>query len=357
VCIVAYVSGHGFGHSAREVEILRRLPADIPLVVKSAAPEWFWRQEVSRPFTFVADSFDVGCLQTTSLEVDVRATLAAWQAINARNRERAAAEADDLRQRGARVVLTDVPPFPLSLAADLGIPGVCVANFTWADIYAEYAPAEPAFGPVVAQLEREYARATLLLEADLALPMPYFPRRESAGLVARVGRDRRTDLEARLPEAARGKRLALLYAGNWGIPLPYARLADFSDWHFLTLNAVPAGASLPNLTVAAQDWMPHPDLVASVDLVITKPGYGMVGECLTAGTPLLYCPRAGFAEYAALDAALTAAGLGLRIPAGAFLRADWSDALASVPPRGSLPRRDAPGGAAVVARLTDLYRA
>ena len=343
--VVAYVSGHGFGHSAREVDILRRLPDDIPLVVKTSAPEWFWRAEVSRPFTFVADAFDVGCLQSNSLDVDAPATLAAYKEIAAQNAARADEELEDLRRRGARVVLTDVPAFPLTLAARLGIPGLCVANFTWADIYAHLAEEEPGFGPLAARLESEYAQAALLLDADLSLPMTYFPRRTEVGIVARPWRARRDELLRLLPpEVARaGKRVALLYVGNWGLPLPWPRLETFGDgWHFVSLAAPPVPVA--NFSVLPQTAMPHPDLVASLDLVISKPGYGLVGECLAAGTPLLYCPREAFVEYQALDAVLSGWPGGLRIPTEAFLDADWRPYLDRVPPRGSIESRPAGGG-------------
>ncbi len=346
--VVAYVSGHGFGHATREVEILRRLPERIGLTIKSLAPEWFWQREIARPFTFVVDAFDVGCVQTTSLDVDPAATLRAFRERDALNRARFDAEADDLRRMGASVVVTDVASFPLTLAKTVGVPGVCIANFTWADIYAEYVADEPGFAPVVAQLEDEYGQAALCLQTDLSLPMPYFPQREAVGLVARTGADRRDTLLAHLPEAALGKRLALIYAGNWGLPLPWERLNDFAKWHFLSLGA-PVNASSqslpPNFTVAAQDWMAHPDLVASVDCVISKLGYGLTGECLRAGTPLVFCPRAGFAEHAALEAAVLKAGVGVPIALEDFLRALWGDALDHVPPRHAFPPRDAPGGA------------
>lgn len=351
--VVAYVSGHGFGHSAREVEILRRLPAHIPLVVKSAAPEWFWRQEVLRPFEFVSDSYDVGCVQTSSLEVDVSATLAAWQVIDARNQERFHDEVADLRQRGARVVVTDVGPFPLAVAHALGVPGLCIANFTWADIYAEYIAQEPGFAPVVADMERDYARATVMLETDLALSMSYFPRQESVGLVARSGTARRAELFQMIDPAAHGKRLALVYAGNWGMPIPWQRLEEFADWHFLSLN--PFETEIRNLSLISQGAMPHPDFVASVDLVISKLGYGIVGECLTAGTPLLYCPRHGFAEYTALNAALSDWLGRLLLPSDTFLSADWKDALHKVPTYGSVLPRPAPGGAAAAKRIVDFW--
>ncbi len=341
MCVVAYVSGHGFGHSAREVEVLRRLPPEIPLVVKTAAPEWFWREEVQRPFELVPDAYDVGCLQTNSLDVAAAATYDAYREVAARNEARRSEEEVDLRRRGARVVITDVPSFPLTIAAHLGLPGLCVANFTWTDIYAGLVDAEPRFMPVVVELEREYALATLLLDADLSLPMPYFPHRERIGLVARPHRERRDELVALLG-VEQTKRLALVYAGNWGLPLPWERLQTFTDWHFVSLAAPPV--SVANLTVLPRRALPHADLVASVDLVISKAGYGLVGECLSAGTPLLYCPRPDFAENTALDAALSAWPGGLRASAEDFLAAHWEPFLKQVPPRGAVPRYTADGG-------------
>ena len=335
MAIVAYVSGHGLGHSAREVTILRDLPQEIPLYVKTVAPEWFWRAEVKRAFTLIPESFDVGCLQTDSMTVDQAATKAAWEVQNQRNEARRADEFAWLKSIGARLVLTDVASFPLTL----GLPSVCVANFTWADIYAEYV----GFEDIVAQLEAEYAQATLLLEAGLALPMSYFPHRESVGLVARVGGERAMNQEG---------RSALIYAGNWGMPFPWTSLERFVDWTFYTLTPPPKPWPR-NLVVLAREARRHEDLVASVDCVISKAGYGLVGECMASGTPLLYGPRTGFAEFAALDAALKDWDGGIRLESEAFLSASWP--LESVPAKGSVSPLPAPGAAAIVKRLRELW--
>lgn len=342
MCVVAYVSGHGFGHSAREVEILRRLPPEIPLVVKTTAPEWFWREEIARPFEYVPDRYDAGCVQKDSISVHVAGTLAAWQEINAKNHTRRQSEADDLRQRGASVVVTDVAAFPLTVAAAVGIPSVCVANFTWADIYAGYVAEEPAFAPIVTALEAQYASATLCLDSDLSLPMPYFGHKKQVGLVARPFQKRCDELIHRLRPQGVGKRLALLYLGNWGLPIPYERLEAFTEWQFLSLSPPPVPVA--NWSIIGRDWMPHADLVASVDLVITKPGYGIVGECLHAGTPLLYCPRPNFAEYAALDHALQQWRGGLRLSMEQFLRVEWAEVLNHLPEWETIPALSAPGG-------------
>jgi len=41
----------------------------------------------------------------------------------------------------------------------------------------------------------------------------------------------------------------------------------------------------------------YEDLVAACDAVISKPGFGIIGECATAGVPLLYTSRGAFREY------------------------------------------------------------
>lgn len=357
MCVIAYVSGHGLGHAAREIEILRRLPPDVPLVVKTKSPAWFWNEEMTRPFELVSAGFDVGAVQHSSLTTDIGETLAAWNDIRAQNVNRFADEFADAKRRGAQVIVGDIVPFAFAVADALGVPAFCPTNFTWADIYADYVPTEPHFAPIVAELAAQYSRATLL-DTDLALPMPYFTMREHVGLVARTGTDRRNELLDALPPDERDKRLALLYAGNWGLPLAWERLADFaSDWHFLMLQSPPADetATLLNLSILPRVVLPHPDIVASVDLVISKPGYGLVGECLAAGTPLLYCPRSGFAEYAAIDAALVRWPGGYKLPLDAFVALAWQQTLNSLPPRNTIESRPAPGGANAAARITSAW--
>ena len=41
----------------------------------------------------------------------------------------------------------------------------------------------------------------------------------------------------------------------------------------------------------------YEDLVAASDVVVTKPGYGIVSECIANDVPLLYTSRGRFADY------------------------------------------------------------
>jgi hypothetical protein len=41
----------------------------------------------------------------------------------------------------------------------------------------------------------------------------------------------------------------------------------------------------------------YPDVVAAADVVVTKPGYGIVTDAIAGGTRLVYCDRGDFPEY------------------------------------------------------------
>jgi L-arabinokinase len=46
----------------------------------------------------------------------------------------------------------------------------------------------------------------------------------------------------------------------------------------------------------AQGWR-YEDLVAAADAVVTKPGYGIISECIANKTAMLYTSRGHFIEY------------------------------------------------------------
>jgi L-arabinokinase len=97
----------------------------------------------------------------------------------------------------------------------------------------------------------------------------------------------------------------------------------------------------------------YEDLVGAVDVVASKPGYGIISECAANGTALLYTDRGRFCEYEVLVREMP------RYLESAFigqedLRAGrWRDAVADLlgrPRRAAVP---ADGAAMAAAWLSD----
>ena len=224
-----YITGHGFGHAIRTVQVLKALPPDLPLILKTTAPERLFREELAgRDFDYILAEYDCGCLQSDSVTVLRRETLARYGEIAAQNAARLTNEIAFLQQRGVCCVASDIPAFPLYAAKQAGLPGVAVANFTWHDIYAEYVQtAEDA--ALLAQMASEYAAATVALVTPLNVPTGgnVFPNVECVPLVARKGNSVRGALTRTL-DIPDGKHLALLYLGGWGLDINWPALEQLA---------------------------------------------------------------------------------------------------------------------------------
>ncbi len=68
------------------------------------------------------------------------------------------------------------------------------------------------------------------------------------------------------------------------------------------LPSPPAGVYQLSESALYGSGLRYEDLVAAVDVVATKPGYGIVSECIANETAILYTSRGQFVEYEVLVA-------------------------------------------------------
>ena len=342
-----YITGHGFGHAIRTAQILKALPPDVRLILKTTVPERLLREEApGRDFTLVPAEYDCGCLQSDSVTVRPRATLDRYAEIEAANDARLTEEVAWLKRERIGAVVTDIPAFPLRAARDAGIPGFAVANFTWHDIYREYAET-PEDDARLDRMAAEYGAAATAFITPLSTPTVAdpFPRVERVPLVARRGQ-RREALGTSLG-VGEGRRLALLYLGSWGLDIDWPALARLSDWVFLTYDAPPR--PIANVAVLdRRDW-PYADVAASVGCVVSKAGYGTVTECIANAVPLVYVPRTAFVEYDSLVRGMAPWGGGLPISDPDFRAGRWQSALNAAVAARLDANAYATNGAAVIA--------
>ena len=108
--------------------------------------------------------------------------------------------------------------------------------------------------------------------------------------------------------------------------------------HFVGFHPAPERPAGRTCTSSRADEWTGADLAASTDAIVAKAGYGTVCEAMVAGTPMIYPPRTGFAEYRVLDRALPS--LGRRHPRlGPRLRRARGWTAASTGPSPSSPAR------------------
>jgi len=366
--VVFFISGHGFGHASREVEVMNalggRLGDDLRLIIRSAVGPPLLERTLKVPYELRPGICDTGVVQTNSVTHDDRATIAAAAEFYGAFDARVAAEAEALRHDHVDLVVVDIAPLGLAVAAALGVPSVFIANFTWDWIYEGHEGFAAAAPVVIETIRRAHAHATITLK------LPLSPSFAGSGLgdvrdlplIARRSTHSRTDTRAHfgLPQS---RKIALLSFGGYGLSELNLSDVDCADeWDLVvtdrSVSDSPA-TRLPYVHAISESGLAgvfrYEDLVAAADAVITKPGFGIIGECATAGTPMVYTSRGDFREYDVLVEEMP------RVLRCAFIsQADlfggrWRAALASAVSQPAPPMRLDPVGAEVAAETIANY--
>jgi len=302
--LAVYVSGHGYGHSTRTAEVLgavRARDARLPIAVSTSAPGFLFEGAFAPPLSVRRVECDVGLVQKDALVIDEAGTAEAWRSFRAGWGALVARESAWLREAGARLVLGDIPPLAFAAAAEAGVPSVALGNFSWDWIYGHLAGRVPALAEAAAHAAEAYARADLLLRLPFAGDLSAFRRVEDLPLVVR--RPAVARAEARLRLGLDARPVVLLSFGGLGLPgLEPAAYGALADYRFLLTGRAgdqPAPRNLTRVDAAALEkaGLGYPDLVGAADVVVTKPGYGIVTDCIGASTRLVYTDRGDFPEY------------------------------------------------------------
>ncbi len=229
----------------------------------------------------------------TSLDVLAAASHAAYLDTHRRWRRRVRLEAQELCARGASLVLANVPYLPLAAAAQAGIPALALCSLNWGEVYDHYCGALPGAAAIALEIRSAYASARAFLNPEPSMPMPGLANCRAVGPIARLGRRRKAEIAARLGIDPGGKLVLLCLGGiptplrctEWKIPRGMALLVSGTDLG-------PGGAVHPIEATGVS----YIDAIASVDALITKPGYGSFVEAACNGVPVLYTRRRDWPE-------------------------------------------------------------
>lgn len=333
-----FLSGHGFGHGVRNAAILEALPREVEVHLFTSLPESFFREELHRPFRLHPVEIDCGCLQSSSIDVDVEATLGRYAHLDGRRSEFLADLVPRLKSLGIRRVIGDIPPLAFPIAKAAGIPSIALYNFTWLDIYRPFVEEHPRYRGMLQRMEADYALADTRLRLWPHMDGGMPGESEDVGILCRPGTLRREEFAERF-RLDPAKRWALVYVGSHGLGgVAWSNLARYGDWEFLGLYPL-EGAPASYRVITKDPSFRYADLTASCDLVLGKLGYGLVTECLTQAKPVLFLGRSGFAEFPILKSLVEDQGLGREISLEEFRRLEIGEALASLAAVPRTPRK------------------
>jgi L-arabinokinase len=302
-----YISGHGYGHASRQIEIIntiaRRAPGSRILIRSSAARQLFERT-VSAQYELDPRPCDTGVVQIDSLRLDEAETIHHAAEFYRTFESRARDEADLLTSRGVRLVVADAPPLACAAAARAGIPSIVISNFTWDWIYSGYPEHLPAAPELIPTIQRAYRAAAAAWRLPMHGGFDTFEKVVDLPFVARRATHTREDTRRALGLPL-DRRIALSSFSVYGADgIDFSSLDCTRRWDIVQTwsgsgDAPPTcdGTRFVHEPSLYAAQLRYEDLVAACDVVVTKPGYGIISECIANGTAIVYTSRGRFVEY------------------------------------------------------------
>jgi hypothetical protein len=316
--IVFYVSGHGFGHAVRTIEVINAMLAKRPetrIGVRTAAPRWLFDLTVKGKITFSTLECDTGVVQVDSLTLDEADSIRRASAFHSDLVTRAASETRVLRELGAGLIVGDIPPLAFAVGGAAGIPSIGLGNFTWDWVYADY-PRVRLAPSLLPAIRTAYSRASMALRLPMCGGFENFSNVKDIPFIARHATRTREEV-CKLLKLPADKPIVLVSFGGYGLPgLETDALAKFKKYTVITTANLPLGRTRKEMPTAERkgsfislneesmydSGVRYEDLVGASEVVVTKPGYGIISECIANDSAVLYTSRGHFPEYDVLVA-------------------------------------------------------
>ena len=311
--IVFYISGHGFGHASRSIEVINAILAQRPetrVGVRTSAPRWLFDLTVKGKVTYSTLECDTGVVQVDALTLDEADSIRRASSFHSDLVTRAASETRALRELGAGIIVGDIPPLAFAVGASAGIPSIGLGNFTWDWIYADY-PRVRLAPSLLPAIRGAYAKASMALRLPMSGGFESFSNVRDIPFVARHASRSREEV-CKLLKLPTEKPIVLASFGGLGLSgLDTDVVAKFKKYTVITAVTAPLGRQQKNAPASERKGsfitineeamynigVRYEDLVGAAEAVVTKPGYGIVSECIANDSAILYTPRGHFPEY------------------------------------------------------------
>ncbi|UOD50368.1 hypothetical protein [Orrella daihaiensis] len=315
--IMAAISAHGFGHLAQIAPVINAcqrlsdqgVAPEFELTFRSTLPRTQIAARVPRPFHLDIGADDFGMVMLDALRVDLLQSLQRYAILHQRWDEHVETLAQHLQTRRLTGVLADAPYLTLAAAKAANIPSVAICSLNWAEILEQCVRRDPeatkAAGVSAAQLTQilqqmreAYSSTRLVMRPQPAIDTPGFKTMLIEPLTAGAPPSKRAELLAWIKQqtnyltadedcwivlTSMGGINLPLHPESWPTTCMGRKLIYLMDRDLVGHSSHAIGFDLNRFDFAV--------MMASCDVVLTKPGYGMFVETRVNRKPLLYLER------------------------------------------------------------------
>jgi len=325
--LVYYITGHGYGHTVRSIEVVKSLKKnkkDIFIHIRTTAPEWLFKEIESPDVQYINTQLDFGVIQNNSFKADKQATLQKYSDLLKIKKELINNEVDFFKSKQIDLVISDITPFAFDAAAKAGIPGIAIGNFSWDWIYTDYIKDYLEYAYVIKDVRQSYQKATILYKLPLSNEMSVFSNIESVPLIARKASlaKHQARLVLGLPDKA---KIILLALREDDLSLVNREnIQHIKDYLFVLSSC---RIDSPNTIYIPEGTLNFENILVACDMVLSKPGYSLISECLANKIKILYVPREDFLEDQSIEKTFMNDMTSVRLPMDKFISGKWQQFL------------------------------
>lgn len=326
------ISGHGFGHAAQVVPVLNALESLVPgisAILRTTVPASFFRDRLSIPWNLQPVQQDVGCIQDGPLTIDIEKTWAAHERFHDTWETRLSDEIAAMQAASPALIIANTPYLAIEAGFRAQIPTVALANFTWDLVLKDYCQAsDTAQQQLIQCIRNSYAKADRALRITPAPEIDAFSQVLDISPIASPASPERDRLASALALAPDEHTVMVGFGGVPLKSLPLKQMEQLRPYRFLFDGPVPHGYSRIHSTTTLP--LSFKTLLASVDVIMTKPGYGTIVEAVALQQPVVYVRRYNFADEQPLVDYLHRHGRGIELSLDDFTMGRWEPALKKV---------------------------
>lgn len=272
------ITAHGFGHGAISCSVINQAIKQLPgckISVLSKLPASYLNNRILAEFDHIPVGYDFGMLMHSPIKVDVDASSHKYLQLLKEWDSCVEQEMRYLSDIKPDLVIGSISPISLEAARRLGIKTASVAPFNWAQIYKAYC------------LDRNNALSLELYNRMLDIyqsvdyifkPLPSVPDGSPNEIdIASIAIQPTEPTPELLAVNQLEDHKNILFAlGGFPMPIELSQLPEIEGWQWLVDQEVPEVRT--DLRHIADLSLSFLELVASSDVIITKPGYGSYCE-------------------------------------------------------------------------------
>ena len=299
--IVFCISPHGFGHAAQTCSVINQLfkqTTEIDVFVKTSLPQAFIQERIINPINYIPNIIDFGMIMSSSIDVLAKESWQRYQQLHTQWEANVQQEINSLASIKPDLVVSNVAYVVLEAACRLSIPSVAMCSLNWADIFDYYCHDFEDAKAITAQMQNSYNSAQTFIQFTPCPPMTWLNNRQAVSPITRYGKNQRMHINKHLSLNS-DTQLVLIGLGGIEMRLPIESWPQRKN----TLWVVPDEwqTRRDDCLPLSRLNLPFIDILASVDALITKPGYGTFTEAVCHQLPFLYVPRGGWPEEPYLE--------------------------------------------------------